>query len=174
MVELLMPVDRVTKTTRAASPPLATRTLFNPAPAIVARIANESDGEPAGLRNSHQRMPLKIIERKLTPSAAASSGSDAFLIECHADPQSMVRAKMMRNTRMTPVSSQELLQKAVRKLEDEIKRQGGPNAAGLELPEVHIRGDMEVRYESVGRVVVACLWAGISKVGFITEPPPNF
>jgi biopolymer transport protein ExbD len=40
-------------------------------------------------------------------------------------------------------------------------------------PEVHIRGDLEVRYESVGRVVVACQRAGILKVGFITEPPPN-
>jgi biopolymer transport protein ExbD len=40
-------------------------------------------------------------------------------------------------------------------------------------PEVHIRGDLEVRYESVGRVVVACQRAGIFKVGFITEPPPN-
>jgi biopolymer transport protein ExbD len=38
-------------------------------------------------------------------------------------------------------------------------------------PEVHIRGDGEVRYESVGRVVVACQRAGIYKVGFITEPP---
>jgi biopolymer transport protein ExbD len=38
-------------------------------------------------------------------------------------------------------------------------------------PEVHIRGDGEVRYESVGRVVVACQRAGILKVGFITEPP---
>jgi biopolymer transport protein ExbD len=38
-------------------------------------------------------------------------------------------------------------------------------------PEVHIRGDMEVRYESVGRIVVACQRAGIFKVGFITEPP---
>jgi biopolymer transport protein ExbD len=38
-------------------------------------------------------------------------------------------------------------------------------------PEVHIRGDLEVRYESVGRVVVACQRAGIYKVGFITEPP---
>ena len=38
-------------------------------------------------------------------------------------------------------------------------------------PEVHIRGDQEVRYESVGRVVVACQRAGIYKVGFITEPP---
>ena len=38
-------------------------------------------------------------------------------------------------------------------------------------PEVHIRGDNEVRYESVGRVVVACQRAGIFKVGFITVPP---
>jgi biopolymer transport protein ExbD len=40
-------------------------------------------------------------------------------------------------------------------------------------PEVHIRGDESARYESVGRVVVACQRAGIAKVGFITEPPPN-
>jgi biopolymer transport protein ExbD len=40
-------------------------------------------------------------------------------------------------------------------------------------PEVHIRGDQNVRYESVGRVVVACQRAGIAKVGFITEPPVN-
>jgi biopolymer transport protein ExbD len=38
-------------------------------------------------------------------------------------------------------------------------------------PEVHIRGDGEVRYESVGRVVLAAQRAGIHKVGFITEPP---
>ncbi|HET9978226.1 MAG TPA: biopolymer transporter ExbD [Burkholderiaceae bacterium] len=42
-------------------------------------------------------------------------------------------------------------------------------------PEVHIRGDADVRYESVGRVVVACQRAGILKVGFITQPkgPPG-
>jgi biopolymer transport protein ExbD len=40
-------------------------------------------------------------------------------------------------------------------------------------PEVHIRGDGEVKYEAVGRVVVACQRAGILKVGFITEPPPG-
>ena len=38
-------------------------------------------------------------------------------------------------------------------------------------PEVHIRGDSEVRYESIGRLVVNCQRAGIFKVGFITEPP---
>jgi biopolymer transport protein ExbD len=38
-------------------------------------------------------------------------------------------------------------------------------------PEVHIRGDENVRYESVGRLIVACQRAGIAKIGFITEPP---
>ena len=38
-------------------------------------------------------------------------------------------------------------------------------------PEVHIRGDEDGRYESVGKVVFACQRAGIQKVAFITEPP---
>jgi biopolymer transport protein ExbD len=38
-------------------------------------------------------------------------------------------------------------------------------------PAVHIRGDGGAAYESVGRVIYACQRAGISKVGFITEPP---
>ena len=38
-------------------------------------------------------------------------------------------------------------------------------------PEVHIRGDQETRYESVGRVVFACQRAGILKISFVTEPP---
>lgn len=37
-------------------------------------------------------------------------------------------------------------------------------------PEVHIRGDLNSRYEHVGRVVLYCQRAGISKIGFITVP----
>jgi biopolymer transport protein ExbD len=37
-------------------------------------------------------------------------------------------------------------------------------------PEVHIRADIEARYEHVGRVVATCQRGGILKVGFITEP----
>ena len=44
-------------------------------------------------------------------------------------------------------------------------------AVKVPQPEVHIRGDGQVRYESVGRVVVAAQRAGIYKVGFIPEPP---
>ena len=40
-------------------------------------------------------------------------------------------------------------------------------------PEVEIRGDANVRYESVGRVVFDAERAGIQKVGFLTEPPPR-
>jgi biopolymer transport protein ExbD len=40
-------------------------------------------------------------------------------------------------------------------------------------PEVQIRGDGTSNYEGVGRVVYACQRAGISKVSFITEPPPR-
>jgi biopolymer transport protein ExbD len=39
-------------------------------------------------------------------------------------------------------------------------------------PEVQIRGDMAARYEGVGKVLLACQRAGITKVAFITEPPP--
>jgi biopolymer transport protein ExbD len=40
-------------------------------------------------------------------------------------------------------------------------------------PEVHIRGDQNARYESVGRVVFACQRAAIAKIIFVTEPPPK-
>jgi biopolymer transport protein ExbD len=43
-------------------------------------------------------------------------------------------------------------------------------ASGKSLPEVHIRGDKNVRFEAIGRVILACQKAGIQKVGFITEP----
>jgi biopolymer transport protein ExbD len=43
-------------------------------------------------------------------------------------------------------------------------------ARGKPLPEVHIRGDKNVRFQAIGRVILACQKAGIQKVGFITEP----
>ncbi|WP_219211486.1 ExbD/TolR family protein [Variovorax boronicumulans] len=39
-------------------------------------------------------------------------------------------------------------------------------------PEVQVRGDLDARYEGVGRVLLACQRAGIAKIAFITEPPP--
>ena len=39
-------------------------------------------------------------------------------------------------------------------------------------PEVQIRGDLSARYDGVGKILYACQRAGITKVAFITEPPP--
>ena len=39
-------------------------------------------------------------------------------------------------------------------------------------PEVQIRGDMAASYDGVGKILYACQRAGITKVAFITEPPP--
>jgi len=44
-------------------------------------------------------------------------------------------------------------------------------AVKIPQPEVHIRGDLNARYESIGKVVYTCQRASILKVGFITEPP---
>jgi biopolymer transport protein ExbD len=44
-------------------------------------------------------------------------------------------------------------------------------AVKLPQPVVHVRGDQDVRYEFVGKVIYTAQRAGIQKVGFITEPP---
>jgi biopolymer transport protein ExbD len=46
-------------------------------------------------------------------------------------------------------------------------------ATQIPQPEVHLRADKNVPYESVGRAIVAVQRGGILKVGFITEPPPR-
>ena len=43
-------------------------------------------------------------------------------------------------------------------------------SGGQSLPEVHIRGDRDARFETFGRVILAAQEAGVPKVGFITEP----
>jgi len=73
----------------------------------------------------------------------------------------------------TPVTAQQLIDRAVDKLRKEIDKQGGPNAPGLELPEVHIRGDINTPYRCIGGAVFTMQRAGFTRVGFISEPPPG-
>ena len=74
---------------------------------------------------------------------------------------------------MTRINSRELLERAAQKLKSEIDRQGGVNAPGLELPEVHIRGDVNTPYRCIGGAVFTMQMAGFVKVGFISEPEPG-
>jgi biopolymer transport protein ExbD len=73
----------------------------------------------------------------------------------------------------TKIASQELLDRSVEKLRREIDKQGGPTAPGLELPEVHIRGDVNTPYRCIGGAVYTVQRAGFARVGFISEPAPG-
>ena len=74
----------------------------------------------------------------------------------------------------TRVTAQELIDRAVVKLKKEIDKQGGPTAPGLELPEVHIRGDINTPYRCIGGAVFTMQRAGFTRVGFISEPPAGY
>jgi biopolymer transport protein ExbD len=73
---------------------------------------------------------------------------------------------------MTRVTHEELLDRAVAKLKAEIARQGGVGNPDLELPEAHIRADINTPYQCVGGAIYNMQMAGFSKVGFISEPAP--
>ena len=75
---------------------------------------------------------------------------------------------------LTKVSSDELIKRAVKKLEDQIKAVGGVENINEEnMPEAHIRGDINTPYKCIGGAVVQMQRAGFARVGFISEPPPG-
>jgi biopolymer transport protein ExbD len=72
------------------------------------------------------------------------------------------------------VDAPTLLDMAVKKLEAEIKRQGGvENLTDETMPEAHIRGDINTPYKCIGGAIFAMQRAGFARVGFISEPPPG-
>lgn len=73
----------------------------------------------------------------------------------------------------TRVDAQELLDRSVAKLKLEIDKQGGVNAPGLELPEVHIRADIDTPWRCVGGAMTNVARAGFARVGFISQPDPG-
>ncbi|MGQ0661154.1 ExbD/TolR family protein [Sphingosinicella sp.] len=75
---------------------------------------------------------------------------------------------------LTRVSSETLTQRAVLALEAEIERMGGAqNMTTDNLPEAHIRGDINTPWRCVGGAINAVQRAGFARVAFISEPPPR-
>jgi len=76
----------------------------------------------------------------------------------------------------TPIDSTELIDKAAKKLKAEIDALGGEEAirAGLvepdQMPEVHIRGDVNTPYRCIGGTIYTMQRVGFAKVGFISSP----
>ena len=75
---------------------------------------------------------------------------------------------------LTRMNSEDLLNRAVSTLEAQIAAVGGvENLTEDNMPEVHIRGDVDTPYRCVGGAIFAMQRAGFARIGFISEPPPS-
>ncbi len=82
--------------------------------------------------------------------------------------------RIYRNT--TPVNTAELLEWSEKHIKKEIEALGGEEAfrAGTidieDLPEAHIRGDINTPYKCVGGAITVMQRAGFFKIGFVSDP----
>ncbi len=75
---------------------------------------------------------------------------------------------------MTKVDASGLLTRAVDKLKKDIEKAGGVNNMNPDdLPEAHIRADVDTPYRCIGGTIFTMQRAGYPKVGFISEPEPG-
>jgi biopolymer transport protein ExbD len=69
------------------------------------------------------------------------------------------------------VTQKQLLDMAVKKLEKLITDVGGvANVNEENMPEAHIRGDINTPYKCVGATIITMQEAGFQRVGFISQP----
>ena len=72
---------------------------------------------------------------------------------------------------VTKVSQKDLLDRSVQKLEKLIKDVGGVQNVNEEnMPEAHIRGDINTQYKCIGATILTMQEAGFQRVGFISQP----
>jgi biopolymer transport protein ExbD len=114
-----------------------------------------------------QNVKLKLPEVKYDPTTTKPENVSLSIVEDTAGQCAVY-------WNLTRVTHEELLQRAVDKLKAEVKRLGGPaNLTPDDLPEAHIRGDVNVPYKCIGGAVYTMQMAGFAKVGFISQPAPN-
>lgn len=94
--------------------------------------------------------------------------------EGYSGPSANGECRVYQN--VTPINSDELLKKATDHMKAQIDLLGGPEAIRSgevkleELPEAHIRGDVNVPYRCIGGVVINMQYAGFPKIGFVSSP----
>ena len=78
---------------------------------------------------------------------------------------------------ITPVTSEELRDRAFKRLDAIVKREGGPEALMQNpdlVPQVHIRGDVNAPWRCVAGAIYNVQISGYPTVGFISNPvDPN-
>lgn len=111
-----------------------------------------------------QTVPLKLPNVRFDPTTTKPENVSLSVTSVNG------QCKVYWN--LTPVSSDELRTRAVEKLKAEVERLG-PNITADQLPEAHIRGDVNTPYRCIGGTIYTMQQAGFARVGFISEPPPG-
>jgi biopolymer transport protein ExbD len=76
----------------------------------------------------------------------------------------------------TPISSDELVDRSTKHMKDQLELLGGEEAIKSgeikpeDLPEAHIRGDVNTPYRCIGGTIYNMQMAGFSRVGFVSSP----
>jgi biopolymer transport protein ExbD len=75
---------------------------------------------------------------------------------------------------VTPMNSTELVDYATKHMEKQIELLGGiealADAKPEDLPEAHIRGDVNTPYRCIGGAVFSMQIAGFTRIGFVSSP----
>jgi biopolymer transport protein ExbD len=75
---------------------------------------------------------------------------------------------------LTRVNSTELLQRAADELTARVAAVGGAqNITEENMPEAHIRADIDTPYRCVGGAIFTMQRAGYARIGFISQPEPH-
>jgi biopolymer transport protein ExbD len=104
-----------------------------------------------------------------TDAAGREPGDPAY-----SGPSAAGECRVYMNT--TPISSDELLTKAQKHMEDQIEILGGVDALKSgevkpeDLPEAHIRGDVNTPYRCIGGAIFTMQMAGFLRIGFVSSP----
>ena len=110
-----------------------------------------------------------LLSVTTTDAAGREPGSDGYE---GANPNGECRIYW----NITPIDSTELVERASKHLKAEFEKLGGDAAAAAgqilpeDLPEAHIRGDVNTPYQCIGGAVYSMQMAGFSRVGFISSP----
>jgi biopolymer transport protein ExbD len=75
---------------------------------------------------------------------------------------------------LTQMNSTQLLQRAADELQARVNALGGPqNVTEENMPEAHIRADINTPYRCVGGAIFTMQRAGYARIGFISQPEPR-
>jgi biopolymer transport protein ExbD len=108
-----------------------------------------------------------LLSVTATDDAGRSPGDDGYSAASQNG-----ECRVYRN--VTAISSTELQEFATKYLEDFVEQRGGVgNIKPEEIPEAHIRADVNTPYRCVGGTIFIMQASGFPKVGFISDPSSN-